>query len=117
MPVPTVDDPQVIVGHQEGRPAFEIHTNGSGEASGFTQFVDFEGGEEKTRIFPHTFVSEEFNGKGLASALVRRALDSSIKEGFTIVPVCPYVKSWIHKHPEYEEFSTSVTPEHLKALG
>lgn len=116
MSQPTFEEPHIVVGRQEGRPAFEAHTDDSGEASGFTQFVDVVEGTEKSRIFPHTFVREQFTERGLASVLVRRALDASIREGFTIVPVCSFVASWITQHPEYKEFSTAVTPEHLKAL-
>lgn len=115
---PTSDDPHVVRGRQEGREAFEIHVDDSGEPAGFTQFVDHEGPNgERARIFPHTFVDEKFSGQGLASALVRRALDKSIEEGFTIVAVCPYVRTWIRRHPAYEEFSTAPAPEHLQALG
>ncbi|MFI8598146.1 GNAT family N-acetyltransferase [Rothia koreensis] len=117
MTQPTSDDPQVVRGRQEGRDAFEIHVDDSGRAAGFTQFVDHTGRDgERARIFPHTFVDEKFSGQGLASALVRRALDESIDEGLTIVAVCPYVRTWIRRHPAYEEFSTAPTPEHLQAL-
>lgn len=41
------------------------------------------------RIFFHTEVHAEFGGRGLARLLVSAALEDSIRDGITIVPVCP----------------------------
>lgn len=111
---PTLENPRVLRG---AKPRFEIHVDGSGEPAGTTYIKDIETAEGvRQRIFPHTEVKEEFGGHGLASTLVRRALDASIAEGFEIVAVCPYVKSWVGKHPEYQEHVVPTTPDHLQAL-
>jgi predicted GNAT family acetyltransferase len=111
---PTLENPQVIQGT---KPRFEIHVDGSGEPAGKTYIKDIETADGvKQRIFPHTEVKEEFGGHGLASTLVRQALDASIAEGFQIVAVCPYVKNWVKKHPEYQEHVVPTTPEHLQSL-
>ena len=111
---PTLENPQVIQGT---KPRFEIHVDGSGEPAGKTYIKDIETADGvKQRIFPHTEVKEEFGGHGLASTLVRQALDVSIAEGFQIVAVCPYVKSWVKKHPEYQEHVVPTTPVHLRSL-
>ena len=41
---------------------------------------------------------------------------AAIAEGFEIVAVCPYVKGWVKKHPEYQEHVVPTTPDHLQAL-
>ncbi len=38
----------------------------------------------------------------MASALVRGALDQMRDAGTTVVPLCPYVRSWIDEHEEYQ---------------
>ena len=29
------------------------------------------------------------------------------EEGLTVVPVCPYVKKWLTKHPEHEDITAA----------
>jgi uncharacterized protein len=112
--IPTLERPRVVQGTTS---RFEIHVDGSGEPAGKTYLKDVEASDgTRQRIFPHTVVGEEFGGHGLASKLVRGALDASIAEGFRIVAVCPYVKGWIAKHPEYQEHVDATTPEHLQVL-
>ena len=54
-------------------------------------------------IFTHTQVYPAYEGRGVASALARQALDEVAAEGTRRVrPRCPYIKSWIRRHPEYE---------------
>ena len=106
----------VSIGSQEGREAFEIRVNGEENVAGFTQFLDMPDTNPVERIFPHTVVKEEYAGQGLASTLVREALDQTIADGKRIVAVCPYVKGWVEKHPEYLEHVNKTTKAHLDAL-
>lgn len=55
------------------------------------------------RVLVHTGVEEAFEGQGLASQLAKRALDDARAEGVEIVPSCPYVQSYLERHPEYQE--------------
>jgi uncharacterized protein len=54
-----------------------------------------------TYIFTHTEVPPHHEGQGIAGRVVRVALDTVRAEGATLVPSCPYVKSYIKRHPEY----------------
>jgi predicted GNAT family acetyltransferase len=49
----------------------------------------------------HTEIHPRFEGQGLASALIRTVLDTMRERGRQILPVCPFVKAYLHKHPEY----------------
>jgi len=51
-------------------------------------------------IFTHTGVPAELRGRGIASHLVRTAVDYARREGKTIVPRCSYVAAWLERHPE-----------------
>ncbi|WBL19192.1 GNAT family N-acetyltransferase [Citricoccus sp. NR2] len=85
--------------------------------AGYTIYVDHEAADGTVeRIFPHTTVQEEYAGQGLASVLVRGALEATIAAGARIVPVCPYVKGWIEKHPDFASHVVAPTPTHLQLL-
>ena len=51
----------------------------------------------------HTEVSASLKGRGLGADLVRAALDDLRARGLQIVPICPFVRSYIRRHPEYED--------------
>lgn len=54
-------------------------------------------------FFVHTEVDSEFEGKRLGSQLVQFALeDVKLKDG-SVVPICPFVRAYIKRHPEYED--------------
>lgn len=74
---------------------FEIHVDG--QLAGFAQYRLAPG-----RItFTHTEIDEAFEGRGLGSALARGALDAARERGLAVVPLCPFIRSWIAKHPDY----------------
>ena len=56
---------------------------------------------------PHTVVPEQFAGRGFAGQIVKFALDDIRAGGKKVQPTCPYVDSWISKHPEYEDLRAS----------
>lgn len=82
---------------------FEIRDDGTGQ---YTVTVDGSPAGELTfhtadgsRVLDHTGVRDAYEGRGLAGKLVRRALDDARSEGITIVPRCPYVRSYLERHP------------------
>jgi len=40
-------------------------------------------------------------GRGLAARLVAGALDDIRARGLHVVPICPFVSSYISRHPDY----------------
>ena len=54
-------------------------------------------------LFTHTEVPEQLEGRGIASKLAKTALDYSRAEGLTVVPLCPFIASYIERHPEYAD--------------
>lgn len=51
----------------------------------------------------HTELDKAFGGRGLGSVLVRRTLDQLRERGVEVIPLCPFVKAWIEKHPDYAD--------------
>ncbi|QNJ95080.1 N-acetyltransferase [Mycolicibacterium fluoranthenivorans] len=83
---------------------FEVYYGG--DLAGFAEYLD----HENQRIFFHTEIGAEFGGKGLASTLIRAALTATVESGLRVVPLCPFVKSFLDKHAEDEAFAASVDP-------
>lgn len=54
-------------------------------------------------IIDHTEVPAALNGLGLGPMLVRRGVEDARKEGKKIVPLCPFAKAYIAKHPELQD--------------
>ena len=50
-------------------------------------------------IFDHTIVPDALSGRGVGSRLVRGALDAVRAKGLKVVPICPFVRAYIEKHP------------------
>lgn len=49
-----------------------------------------------------TYTLREFRGRGLASEIVKYALNYALEKGIRVLKVsCSYVKYWLEKHPEY----------------
>ncbi len=56
------------------------------------------------RIFlTHTEVPTALEGKGIGSALVGKVLAQVKENGWQLVPLCPFVASYIRKHPEWKK--------------
>lgn len=49
----------------------------------------------------HVGVPKALEGQGLASQLTLAALEDIKKQGKFVFPVCPFVKTYILRHPEW----------------
>jgi predicted GNAT family acetyltransferase len=58
---------------------------------------------EDVVVVPHVEVSPEYEGRGLGSRLVREMLDDLRARGQRVVPICPFVVSFIRRYPEYAD--------------
>jgi hypothetical protein len=47
----------------------------------------------------HTEVPRSGRGQGFGDALVRAALDHARQQGMRVMATCPYVQSWLRRHP------------------
>lgn len=88
----------------------EITHEIDGDHGRYHLFVDgAEAGEldhrtiDGRRAFTHTGIRDEFEGQGLAGKLARRVLDDARAEGLQIVPLCPFVASYLERHPDDQD--------------
>ena len=54
-----------------------------------------------TITFLHTVVRQEYEGQGVGGAIARFALDDARARGLQVRPLCPYIRGWLDRHPEY----------------
>jgi uncharacterized protein len=66
---------------------------------------------DETISLIHTEVDPGFEGRGIAGRLARYSLDDARKRQLAVLPFCPYVLSWIKRHPEYAD----LVPEDRRA--
>ncbi len=70
-----------------------------GRHAGLAAFVEKDGAV----VFTHTEIDEAFGGQGIGGSLAQAALDDVRERGLSVVPLCPFIKGWIDKHPNYGE--------------
>ena len=51
-------------------------------------------------VLVHTEVPVEMEGHGVGGRLVTAAVDRAVREGMTLVPLCPFARGWLQRHPD-----------------
>jgi len=54
-------------------------------------------------VFLHTEVLPAFEGRGIGSRLAAGVLDDARARGLSVVPRCPFIASYIRRHPAYAD--------------
>ena len=68
------------------------------EVEGQTAFLKYER-ENGALVLIHTEVPEALRGHHIGERLVKAALDAARAEGSRTVPICPFVRAYMKKHP------------------
>jgi predicted GNAT family acetyltransferase len=105
----------VTIRHNPDRERFEVLVAGNVICK--AAYKEYDAGTAPQRIFYHTVINEEYGGQGLAGKLAKVALDETVGAGLGIVPVCPFIKKFLTKHPEYADHTTATAPAHLEFLN
>jgi predicted GNAT family acetyltransferase len=79
------------------RTRYEVTVDG--RLAGFAAYRETQG----VRVFTHTEVDDDYEGRGVGSALARGALDEARAAGRRIVALCPFIFAYISRHPEYAD--------------
>jgi predicted GNAT family acetyltransferase len=85
----------IEVSDHPDRERFEARIDG--ELAGFVQYKARPDGIALT----HTETLPEFGGRGVGGTLARTALEEIRARGVQVIPLCPFVSSYIKRHPEY----------------
>ena len=64
-------------------------------------------------VLVHTEIEPEAEGRGVGSRLVAGALADIRSRGLKLVPVCPFVLSYLKRHPEFDDLvvTSSLPPD------
>jgi predicted GNAT family acetyltransferase len=85
------DAPQVTDNQAQSR--FELDTDGH-----VAELVYRRNG--KRLVLIHTDVPAELEGRGIGGRLVAAAIGRAAREGLTVVPLCPFARSWLERHAD-----------------
>ena len=97
--------PDIRVTDVPERSRYEVRVDG--EVAGYSEYRRRPG----VIAFIHTLIDARFEGQGLASRLVRTALSEARSGGQSVLPFCPFVRSYIAGHTEYLD----LVPEGMRA--
>ena len=65
-------------------------------------------------VFTHTEVDPAFEGQGIGTALAKFALDDVADQGTRkVLSVCPFITSWIRRHPDYAHLLYGAKPSNV----
>lgn len=90
-------DLPIVHRHDDSRGAFVVEQDGERLAE-----MTWSGGNG-TIIIDHTEVDEALRGQGVAVRLVETAVGWARATGKQIVPLCPFAKKTMDKHPEWND--------------
>lgn len=54
-------------------------------------------------IVDHTELPEALRGRGLGPALALNAVETARREGFKIMPLCPFMRAQMDRHPDWAD--------------
>ena len=87
------------VTNNEARQRFEI------TADGHTGFLAYAIDADGPINLKHTEVPRELEGRGLGGKLAKAALDHARAAGLRVAVTCPFVQSYVQRHPEYADLT------------
>ncbi len=56
-----------------------------------------------TLVLFHTYVPPQFRGKGIASKIIKEALEFARRHQLKVIPSCSAVSKYIQRHPEFQD--------------
>jgi uncharacterized protein len=93
--LPNIEDVERQEGASKGRYRIVI--------DGVEAEMTYSRAGEKMIIIDHTDVPEALRGKKIGERLVRRAVEDARHDGIAIIPLCPFAKAQIARHPEWQD--------------
>lgn len=97
---------EITVTRNPDRNRYEATFAGDSTVAGF---VDYQETHELVAL-THTEVDAAFEGRGVANALARAALDDVRARDHKALVICPFILGWLRRHPEYRDLLYSAAP-------
>jgi predicted GNAT family acetyltransferase len=87
----------VVIRHE---PEARRFVTATGDEAAYITYRELDG---RILDLDHTFVPRRFRGGGIASQLTAHALQFARAGGYRVIPSCPFVSTYIARHPEYRD--------------
>ena len=97
VPDARVDADEVAVRDNPERGRYEAHVG-----SVLAGYADYHSQPGLVTVL-HTEIDTAFEGRGVGSELVRRMLDDIRSKDASVLAVCPFVRTFLQRHPEYSD--------------
>lgn len=68
----------------------------------YTPVIEYIKSTNGEIFLTHTEVPTALSGQGIGSQMVEKALEDIERQQLRLVPLCPFVAAYIHKHPEWK---------------
>lgn len=91
--------------HNESAHRFEARVDGN------LALVQYRYSEDGAMVLAHTEVPRTIEGRGIGSKLAQAALEYARSRDLRVVVTCPFISSYIDKHPEYQSLVTGDSSE------
>lgn len=87
------------VAHEPERDRFAVYESGE------TAYLSYHELEDGSLDFAYTYTPLAIRGRGIATAIIKTALEYARHQGKQIEPTCPFVATYIDRHREYQAIS------------
>lgn len=67
--------------------------------------------DDDTIIMTHVGVYPEHRGQGVAGKLTQVALEYAKENSLRVIPMCPYISTYIRRNPQYVELTSQERSE------
>ena len=84
--------------HNEAEDQFETWIDGQLSKLDYMQ-------DGNTMVITHVGVHPEHRGQGVAGKITEVALEYAKQKSYRVIPMCPYVATYIRRNPQYEELT------------
>jgi predicted GNAT family acetyltransferase len=78
------------------------HDRYEAQMNGEVAFIEYQQSGDRI-VFTHTEVPEALEGHGIGARMVQVALEDARARQLAVIPRCPFVASYLRRHPEYLE--------------
>ncbi|AMB59177.1 GNAT family N-acetyltransferase [Microterricola viridarii] len=94
----SADDTTVIIRRND-----EAHSYEALVGTDVAAYAEYRLRPAERIVFTHTVTEEAFTRRGIATQLVEWALTDARDRGKTIVPLCPFVVSYLETHHQFDD--------------
>lgn len=93
------ETPTIILEDNGSKGRYVLRPEGASEEAELT----YSRASDTLIIVDHTGVPDVFRGKGYGQLLAERVVADARKQGFKIVPLCPFFKAQADRHPDWAD--------------